>query len=324
MSVDYDYINYDSLNHQSDNKKIRFIYGLENLSQENAVQSSNLKGKHLRSNSSTTNRVKFNDIIEFYDPSLHNRANYTLEEFAKIKANPNLIIKHSTNQHRNTDSPPEIMNRNNDSLIGWNNFSTESSKDDSFIPIEFEKIEASLTKSGPVIEFLDENSLPSKSVKTTQPEYNTKTLQDLTLNNANSKNTEFSNAYTGLKSQRAMSKVNKIDLNNFYDEINELNNSKYNEKYPQHYSTPVKITRIQNNHLSQDKPEFKYSTVSQHFPDKTIASNQLNEKIYGYASSSEVNNGLNSLNKFQTYLNPKIAHKPGKKIKIALNLKKKF
>ncbi len=78
---------------------------------------------------------------------------------------------------------------------------------------------------------------------------------------------------TNLKSQRP-------NLNNYYDEINELNNSKYNEKYPQHYSTPVKITRVYSSNHSTRQPDLRYARVARPAADTTTSKPVNETNIY--------------------------------------------
>lgn len=71
----------DSLNEK---KKIRFIYGDERPHNHNSYTN----------RSTNSNRVKFNDVIEFYDPEYKNRTLFTLSEYSLNKNNNKIRSKY--------------------------------------------------------------------------------------------------------------------------------------------------------------------------------------------------------------------------------------
>lgn len=139
----YEYNDNDLMN----SKKIRFIYGTDK-SLEEAVLNSSLKSyKDNSRNITHNNRVKFNDTIEFYDPSRQNRAIYSLEEFAHLKANPNFT------------KPSNI--------VSWEDLASRSHDEGKVIPIE---IETNNESRKPMVElcYKEKISIPSHTSTTKQ------------------------------------------------------------------------------------------------------------------------------------------------------------
>ena len=205
------------------NKEIRFIYGRDK-SVEDTVLNSSLKSNkdHTRSLSHNNNRVKFNDTIEFYDPSQQNRAIYSLEEFAHLKSK-----------------------QSQGNIISWGDLATRTQNEGKIIPIE---IETEQQKS-PMVElcYEDKINMPRQRSEPFYSYIEPKLIKTTPL-------TRNINIYDA-KSQRKQNS----DLNSYYDAITQVNQSKYPINNDNEYTT---IDKLMNNSIGSNPDDSFESTAN--------------------------------------------------------------